>query len=221
MGTRWWSFRDDCNRIDQSRAYFLRSTRSRWAVEESLSRAFCNPRLFFPFLLTLLIPSPAFRRQWLLLFFVAIGVTIPALTNRAESANAAVSPATLDSGGDVGQYASMVLTANGRPVIAYYDNTNDELKVLACNDVDRLVSLTNYPDPNAQNRDLGRFTSIRLDSSGNPVIAYYNATEQKLKIAHCTYSNCALNLGTFNVPDKTASVGQYASMQLDSLTGPS
>jgi hypothetical protein len=39
---------------------------------------------------------------------------------------------TIDSVGDVGQYTSITIGADGYPVISYYDNTNHTLKVAKC-----------------------------------------------------------------------------------------
>ncbi len=37
--------------------------------------------------------------------------------------------ATLDSAGDVGQYASLAIGVDGVPVVAYFDATNNRIKV--------------------------------------------------------------------------------------------
>lgn len=41
----------------------------------------------------------------------------------------------LDSGGDVGRYSSLTIGADGLPVVAYYDSTNGDLKVVHCGSV--------------------------------------------------------------------------------------
>ena len=53
----------------------------------------------------------------------------------AHCGNAACSAATIttvDSGGDVGVYASVTIGADGLPVISYQDLTNGDLKVAHC-----------------------------------------------------------------------------------------
>jgi hypothetical protein len=42
---------------------------------------------------------------------------------------------TVDSAGDVGRYPSIAIGADGLPVIAYFDNTNFDLKVAKCANV--------------------------------------------------------------------------------------
>ena len=38
---------------------------------------------------------------------------------------------TIDSTDDVGRHTSMVLGTDGFPIIAYYDSTNGDLKIIA------------------------------------------------------------------------------------------
>ncbi len=109
---------------------------------------------------------------------------------------------------DIGQYSSMAVNSAGNPVIAIYDGTrndprlidsrssvapygNGDLKLVVCNDptcssttittVDR--GTTHYTD------DVGRYNSMVLDSRGFPVIAYYDRGNG-LMLAHCADTTC-------------------------------
>jgi hypothetical protein len=58
---------------------------------------------------------------------------------------------------------------------------------------------------------VGTFTSIEVDSAGNPHISYYQATAQNLKYAF--YDGADWQLRTI---DSAGDVGQYTSLALDS-----
>lgn len=90
---------------------------------------------------------------------------------------------TVDTGGDapgsmvdVGLYSSLVISGS-RMYISYYDATNQDLKV-AFHDGSRWKI---YTVDSAG--DVGRYSSIALDASGNPYISYYDATNGDLKVA--------------------------------------
>jgi len=88
---------------------------------------------------------------------------------------------TVDTNGDVGHQMSLALDASGFPVIGYLGHP-DDLKVMHCNDPDcsggdellRTVDSTGI---------VGVFTSLVLDASGHPVIAYYDYSNGNLKLA--------------------------------------
>ena len=46
-------------------------------------------------------------------------------------------PTPVDVAGDVGQYASIAIGANGNPVISYYDFGGNRLKLAVCGDPSR------------------------------------------------------------------------------------
>ncbi len=62
--------------------------------------------------------------------------------------------------------------------------------------------------------DVGRYSSIALDSNGNPHITYYDGTYQDLKYAH--------HDGTWHIEtvDAAGDVGEYSSIALDSGDNP-
>src|SRR5688572_24268581 len=63
-----------------------------------------------------------------------LSIFAPALIPLAPTAaEAATSIVTVDSTGSVGEYSSLVLDGSSFPIIAYYDRTNRDLKLVHCN----------------------------------------------------------------------------------------
>jgi hypothetical protein len=108
----------------------------------------------------------------------------------------------------IGQYASLALdpTDSYRPRIAYYDARPTNLDLGYASYDGAAWTLT----PIDTAGDVGKFASLKLDSSGHPRIAYYDATNGDLRYAE--YSSGWI----YSTVDTVGDVGQYASLQLDS-----
>jgi hypothetical protein len=123
----------------------------------------------------------------------------------------------VDSIGAVGLHTSLVLNSLGNPVISYFDNTNFDLKVAQCGNADCSVgnSIHTIDSVGA----VGRYTSLKLDASGNPIISYSDFTNGDLKLVNCGNSDCS-SLNTFTSVDTLGDVGSFTSLELSSLGHP-
>jgi PKD repeat protein len=124
---------------------------------------------------------------------------------------------TVDSTGQVGLYTSLAFDAAGYPGISYYDATNYRLKYAHWNGSEWVgMSDTGKPDIVDSNGNVGSYTSLAFDSSRNPSISYYDATNGDLKYAHWNGSQWVKE-----TVDSTGSVGSYTSLAFDSSGNPS
>jgi hypothetical protein len=134
--------------------------------------------------------------------------------NEPKCAGAGESITSPDTGGSVGFYTSLALDASGRPVVSYYDDTNADLKILHCNDANCAGGGESITSPDTAD-SVGTFTSLTLDASGRPVVAYRHFTNADLRVMHCNDVNCAGGGESIASPDTVGSVGQYPSVVVD------
>ncbi len=121
-------------------------------------------------------------------------------------------PSTLtvvDSANDVGLYTSIVVPADGRPVISYQDATNGNLNVMRCGvpscSIGNTIEVADFVGV------VGRDTSIAVSAvAGTPMISYYDITNGDLKVARCTTSACT-SFVTYTM-DSVGNVGKYTSI---------
>jgi hypothetical protein len=118
-----------------------------------------------------------------------------------------------DTTGTVGLYTSTALDSAGNPVVSYYDQSNGDLKVMHCNDPGCTAGDESIASPDTAG-NVGRYTSIVLDASGHPFVAYYDVTNANLKVVHCNDENCSGGGEIINTPDTQGDVGKYASIKL-------
>jgi hypothetical protein len=117
----------------------------------------------------------------------------------------------IDSLGDVGQYSSITIGYDGFGLISYYDKTNQDLKVVHCNNIACTESYNTSIDSEG---NVGQYTSIVLGADGLGLISYYDVSNQALKIAHC--SNIFCTDAVINTIDNDGAVGSYSSLTIGS-----
>jgi hypothetical protein len=114
----------------------------------------------------------------------------------------------------VGLYASMKVPADGNPVISYFDDTANTLKVLKCGDpgCGGPSTITTVDDPPLGG--VGEYSSLAIGADGLPVIAYYDSGLLSLKVAKCQTAACNGAVTITQVDNPANTVGQYASIAI-------
>jgi len=125
--------------------------------------------------------------------------------------------APVDSVGNVGAHTSLTLNDSGFPVISYLDFNNPSnvgLKVAVCNN-SACTTSTKTPVDSA---NAGRYSSLQLNDSGNPVISYYDSGNENLKLAVCNDAVCTVR--TLKTVDDTPKTGVRTALALSSNGNP-
>jgi hypothetical protein len=148
----------------------------------------------------------------------ALGAVVVLLVS-AVLVYAADTVSTPDSTGNVGRWSSLALDDNNYPVVAYYDATNQDLKVLHCGNT-TCSSANNIETITGTGTVKDYSIAIQLDDDGYPLVAF-TTTDYKIKLLHCNDVNCDGGNETVNVIDDAATygnghyIGFYLSMVLD------
>lgn len=122
---------------------------------------------------------------------------------RFDDVCASVHIQTADDQGNVGEYASMALDAQGTPRIAYYSSSGSNLLYAA------RQTVVPWPRETADAPGtVGEHASLKVNAQGNAAIAYYDAGNGDLKLA------TRLSGGSWaaQVVDDQGDVGQHASL---------
>lgn len=117
---------------------------------------------------------------------------------------------TVDSEGRTGFHTSLTLSTAGFPVISYHDGTLDNLHLAICHDAVCTSKTLRTVDDSINS--VGQYSSLALTTSGIPVVSYYDATDDDLKLAIC--ENAACSSRTIQIVDRADDVGLHSSLAL-------
>jgi len=134
---------------------------------------------------------------------------------------------TIDSVGLVGWYTSITIGTNGNPIISYWDQTNQDLKVAACKNP-TCIGATEADRSTNSTIDsvglVGAHTSTAIGTNGNPIISYLDDTNGDLKVAACNNPTCTgsteLERSTNSTIDSNGVVGWYSSIAIGTNGNP-
>jgi hypothetical protein len=95
---------------------------------------------------------------------------------------------TLDAPGSGGEYSSITIGADGLPVVSYFDDNSDDLKMLHCGNAacSSGNTITTLDAPG----NVGWYTSITIGMDSLPVVSYCDQGNADLKVVHCASASC-------------------------------
>ena len=95
-----------------------------------------------------------------------------------------------DSNDDVGDFPSITIGSDGLPIISHCDTTNGYLKVARCNDTACTSSANVIVDTISIPSEYASVASIAIGTDGMPIISYYDAISDDLRVTHCSNTFC-------------------------------
>jgi hypothetical protein len=129
----------------------------------------------------------------------------------AACTGTATSNVVHDAAVDLGQYSALALGADGFPVMSYYDNGANTVRVARCGTISCSGSITRTEL--SQQGPEGRYTDIAVGTDGLPVVSFLSDT-QGLRVARCLVPTCATG-ATLTTVDSAESAGFYTAIVIN------
>jgi hypothetical protein len=122
---------------------------------------------------------------------------------------------SVDTTGNVGWWTSIAINSNNAVHISYYDSTNDDLKYATC--ASSCSSTSSWSKVTIDsNGDVGKYSSVAIDSNDAVHISYRDSTNNDLKYAMCSSSCSSASSWTNSTIDSVGNVGSRTSIAIDS-----
>ena len=115
---------------------------------------------------------------------------------------------TVDNGADVGWDTAIAVDGTGKVHISYYDVTNGDLKYVTRAKGDDVWSVPMVVDGNLD--DVGRYSSIAVDGTGQVHISYFDFANGDLK-----YATDQTGVWVAGTVDSDGVVGSYTAIAVD------
>ena len=120
----------------------------------------------------------------------------------------------------LGEWSSIAFTAEGFPLVSYFDRKAGDLRAALCHRPDCCEAGSRCQDSTqgptvltvaGDSSEVGEYGAVEVGADGNPVFAYYNASKTALEFAHCADPGCTLPIETRTLDD-SADVGKYVAL---------
>ena len=122
---------------------------------------------------------------------------------------------SVDTTGNVGWWTSIAVNSNNAVHISYYDSTNDDLKYATC--ASSCSSTSSWSKVTVDSSgDVGKYSSVAIDSNDAVHISYRDSTNDDLKYATCSSSCSSASSWTTSTIDSVGNVGSRTSIAIDS-----
>lgn len=121
--------------------------------------------------------------------------------------------------GDAGDAPAMVVPPDGRPIISYYADETDDLRVTRCADASCTPAGGGPPVAADATGDVGGQSAIAVNAAGHPRVSYHDATNGDLKLLECDDAACTGGGDTITVIDAN-DAGSQSAIAIDSRGRP-
>jgi hypothetical protein len=109
----------------------------------------------------------------------------------------------------IGLSTAIAIGSDALPVVAYYNATDDSVRVLKCSNAactsgntDSLLEVTGVATPEI---------SVAIPADNLPIISYHRTVDSSLRVAKCGNASCSSG-NTITTVDNAGTVGRYSSV---------